>query len=148
MIEITHTTPKKEEKGKIRSSKHAPSVRKSGHSFSSELEMKLGESVEGNLEEMLGDLTEREKRFLQQQTYEELLRYKTLIKKILKTIQEMAFETKSFKRRRRDRADFTVIQKIDEKLLEITRSITDSNKAFNLLKSIEEIRGLIFDLIY
>jgi uncharacterized protein YaaR (DUF327 family) len=149
MIEITQATKRKEEKNKIKGKKGgSSSISHSEKSFQSELEIKIAENLTGTIEEMLNDLRDHEQKFLDSQTLQEMIHYKTVVKKILSIIVSESLQIKSFKRSSKDRADFTIIQKIDEKLLEISNAITRSNKAFNLLKTVEEIRGLICDLVY
>ena len=65
---------------------------------------------------------------------------------ILKMIMDESFSTVTLKRMRRDRADYTIVQKINTRLDEITSAITKNNRAFDLMKTIEEIRGLLLDL--
>jgi uncharacterized protein YaaR (DUF327 family) len=98
---------------------------------------------------LMEDLKEQEKNFLERQTTYELNKYKSIVQKILKTILTDGFKSKKLKRSRRDRADFIIVQDINKRLLEISKHITDNtNKAFNLLKKIDEIRGLILDLLH
>jgi uncharacterized protein YaaR (DUF327 family) len=78
-----------------------------------------------------------------------LNRYRSIVEKILKKILNEGFETQKLKRLRKDKADFIIVKKINDKLFELAREITSrNNKAFNLLRTIEEIRGLVFDLLY
>ena len=148
MIEIKHTIQKKNDKQKIKFSKKSNSVKKTKKSFSTEFENAIVNGFEGTFEELVDDLKEQEKKFIDNQNNIELLKYKSLVKEILTIIVNEGFKTKNIKRIKKDRADFTIISEIDHKLLEISNSISKSNKAFNLLKTIEEIRGLIFDLVF
>lgn len=148
MIEVTKSTQKKYEKNKIKSKKKSSFVNRNNNTFQTELEKNIYDKIDGSIDELLDDLKDQERRFLHNQTYSESIKYKSLIKKILQTVLENGIKTQTLKRNRKDRADFTILKMIDDKLLDISRAITTSNKAFDLLKSIEEIRGLIFDLIY
>lgn len=149
MIEITPTTPNKEEKKKVKSKKRAHSIKPEEKSFSISLQKRIYFEFKGSLEELMDDLREQEKKFLGKQTLYELNRYKSIVQKILKTILSDGFKTEKLKRVRRDRADFIIVQDINKRLLEISKNITDkTNKAFNLLKEIDEIRGLILDLLH
>ena len=98
------------------------------------------------------DLQDQEKKFLDSQSLYELEKYKALIKKILKMILENGFESRKLdltsREKRMGRAEKTVIDKIDENLIKLAQMITQKSDAFSLLKTIEEIRGLIFDLVY
>ena len=98
------------------------------------------------------DLQDQEKKFLDAQSLYELEKYKALVKKILKMILENSFVSRkldlSSREKRMGRAEKTVVDKIDENLIKLSQMITQSSDAFSLLKTIEEIRGLIFDLVY
>jgi len=72
-------------------------------------------------------------------------RYKALIQKIVKILVSEEYTVNVLQRKRRDRADFIVIQKIENKLEAITNAYI-KNEAFNFLKTFDEIRGLILDL--
>lgn len=148
MIEITGARTRKDEKEKISKKSKLAHVKHSGKTFSSELHKTLAMEFEGSIGELMEDLKDQEKRFLDKQTELEMNRYKALIQKILKTIVDEGFTSKTFTRKKRNRADFTTYEIINAKLVDLTNAITKQNKAFNLLKSIEEIRGLILDMLY
>lgn len=146
MIEKTSSDLKKEEKLKIKSRRSSPSASQSKESFRISLDDAIKFHFDGTFDELLDDLKDQEKRFLESQTIYELNRYKAVVKKILSMVLDDAMETKTLKRYRKDRSDFTIVDKINEKLMEISEAVIRNNKAFNLLKTIEEIRGLILDL--
>jgi uncharacterized protein YaaR (DUF327 family) len=148
MIEKTLSDLSREEKLKIKGKKRAHAGRATSGSFTQALDTSLSFDFQGSIDELMEDLRDQEKKFLDNQTNYELQRYKALVQKILKSILEEGFKTTTLKRPRRNKADFTVIEKINARLLELTGAITRGNKAFNLLKSIEEIRGLLLDLAY
>lgn len=151
MIEIQKANLRRQAKSGIKSRKKS-GVGSVSSSFASELGKTVHAEFHGNIEELLGDLQEQEKRFLDQQSHYELERYKALVKKILKMILEKSFETRSLELTTRDkrlgRAEKSVIEKIDENLIKLSQMVTRSSDAFNFLKTIEEIRGLVFDLVY
>ena len=148
MIIINSANLKKEENSRVKSKV------KSGHinpkeSFSHVLNEKISFEFSDAIEELLNDLDKEEKHFLENQSLFHLNRYKAIVEKILKIILDKGFETQKLKRLRRDRADFVIVKKINTRLFEISKKITGpDNKAFNLLMAIEEIRGLVFDLLY
>ncbi len=146
MIEKTSSDLKKEEKLKIKSRRSSPSASQGKESFRTSLDDAIKFHFDGTFDELLDDLKDQEKRFLESQTIYELNRYKAVVKKILSMILDDGMETKTLKRYRKDRSDFTIVDKINEKLMEISEAVIRNNKAFNLLKTIEEIRGLILDL--
>lgn len=151
MIEIQKTNMRRQAKGGTKSNKKT-GVGSVSSSFASELVKTVQTGYYGSIEELLDDLKEQEKRFLDQQSHYELERYKSFVKKILKMILEKGFENRSLEQTSRDkrlgRAEKSVIDKIDENLIKLSQMVTRSSDAFNLLKTIEEIRGLVFDLIY
>ncbi len=147
MIELPRTGSKREENNKLKVKKKPGSVTSKEKTFSSQLENSISYDFRGSLDDLLGDLDKQEKRFLDQQSLRELSRYKALIRKILKALLEEGVETKVMKKTRRNFAELTV-REIDKKLLELSTAITRNNKAFNLLKTIEEIRGLVLDLVH
>ena len=151
MIEISKTNLRQQARAGGRSRKKS-GVDSVSSTFSSELNMTIETDYYGTIEELLGDLKDQEKRFLDQQSHYELERYKSMVKKILKMILEKGFENRSLDLTARDkrlgRAEKSIIEKIDENLIKLSQMVTRSSDAFNFLKTIEEIRGLIFDLVY
>jgi len=148
MIEITGTRGRKDEKEKISKKGKLSSVKHGGKTFSSELHKTMALDIEGTIDELMEDLKDQEKRFLDKQTEHELLRYKALVQKIIKQIIAEGLQEKTLKRKKKNWGDYVIIEKINTKLLDLTNAITRQNKAFNLLKTVEEIRGLILDLVY
>ncbi len=151
MIEISKTSLRQQARagGKSRKKSGVDSL---SPSFASELGMIVRAEFDGTIEELLDDLKDQEKRFLDLQSHSELQKYKALIKKILKMILEEGFENRSLEQTPRDKrlgkAEKTIINKIDENLIKLSEMVTRSSDAFNFLKTIEEIRGLIFDLVH
>jgi uncharacterized protein YaaR (DUF327 family) len=148
MIEITGARTRKDEKEKITKKGKLPSVKRGSKTFSSELQKTMALELEGSIEELLENLKDQEKRFLETQSEYEMNRYKALIQKIIKSILDEGLREKTLKRKKKNWGDFVIIEKINTKILDLTSAITKQNKAFNLLKTIEEIRGLILDLVY
>jgi uncharacterized protein YaaR (DUF327 family) len=148
MIEITGARTRKDEKEKITKKGKLPSVKRGSKTFSSELQKTMALELEGTIEELLENLKDQEKRFLETQSEYEMNRYKALIQKIIKSILDEGLREKTLKRKKKNWGDFVIIEKINTKILELTNAVIKQNKAFNLLKTIEEIRGLILDLVY
>lgn len=147
MIEITGTRARKDEHEKISKKGKLGSVRKGNRSFSSELHRTLAAEFEGSIEELMDSLRDQEKRFLDSQSEYEMNRYKALLQKIMKSLLDDGLREKVIKRKKKNWGDFVIIEKINTRLQEITDAITRQNKAFNLLKTMDEIRGLVMDLI-
>lgn len=147
MIEKTSTDLKKGDKLRIKSKKRSAfSSAGAPRTFDASLQSALHFEFHDTIEGLMSDLGEQEKRFLDQQSPYELNRYKALVKEILKTILDGSLRVAPLKRRRRDRADFAIVEEIDSKLLALSEAVTRNNKAFDLLKTVEEIRGLLLDL--
>ena len=149
MINITSTSPKKDDNTRIKSKKKARSVNRESAAFQTTLKETISFNIYGSIEELLDDLSMQEKRFLDTQSRYDLEKYKAMVQKILKAILDDGFRTNVLKRLRSDKADFLVIKEINRKLFDISSTITrKTNRAFNLLKKIEEIKGLLLDLVY
>lgn len=147
MIEIYSTGTKKEEKTKVKARKKSAGTARTNQSFSVTLQSNIQFRVEGTIEELMNDLEDQEKSFLEKQTLIELAKYKAIVQHILKTVLNEGFKTAVLKRSRSDRSDYVIVKKINEKIEEIQGKITRA-AAFNLLKEVEEIRGLILDLLH
>ena len=121
--------------------------KKNSVSFDAELADAVQSSYERDLDTMMGDLKDQERRFLDRRDLAELNNYKKQIQKILSLISSDAFEHHTLKRRSRNRADFLIVKKVNEKLLELTKKISSGNRAFDLFRELDEIRGLVLDLV-
>lgn len=152
MIEIPRADLKQQSSTGIRSRKKSGVTGTAGTKFAAEVEGIISSEYAGGIDELMTDLKDQEKRFLDSQSLYELERYKLLVKKILKMILEQGFESQKLeptsREKRLGRAEKTIIRQIDENLVSLSRMITVKSDAFGLMKKIEEIRGLIFDLIY
>jgi len=146
-MEISPTNKRKEDKTTVKGKKRAQEIKEKSI-FSSELQHTIIQEFQGSVEELLEDLKDQEKRFLDIQNLFELNKYKTMVQRVLKQILQEGFKTQTLSRTRKDRANFTVISEINAKLEEISTAIIRSSKGFDLMKAIDEIRGLIFDLVY
>ena len=148
MIKINQTYAG--EKRKLKSKHPGKSETGSEINFNSILETKIEIDNQFTIEELLDSIDKQAKRFIDNQSLIELNKYKEAIKEILTFISKNGMKSEVLRRRRSSRkADFLIIKEIDNKLLELSKHITGpGNKAFNILKQMEEIRGLVFDLIY
>jgi len=152
MIEIPRADSRQQAREGVKARTRASSGGSKISKFTTELENRISLEFSGSIEELMTDLQDQEKKFLDSQSLYELEKYKALIKKILKMILENSFESRRLdltsREKRMGRAEKTVINKIDENLIKLAQMITQKSDAFDLLKTIEEIRGLIFDLVY
>ncbi len=145
-MEIKPVSTKKNEQKSIRNKKTGETTH-ADKNFQAELESTISTEFQGTIENMMNDLAEQEKRFIEEQSMYQMNKYKSMVKSILKMLLDSDTSVETLQRRRRDRADFVIIDKINDRLDLIATTISQkSNKAFNLLKTIEEIRGLLLDL--
>ena len=151
MIKITSNTIKNEERGQVKKRNSLSSTSDSGKSFKTQFESILGiRNEDSSVEGMMDSLREREQRFLDNQTIEEMNLYKTTVQRILKRILEESTQVKTIERRRTRNGKTPVVdivEIVNQKLLDLSASIT-SKKPFALMKTMDEIRGLILDLLH
>jgi uncharacterized protein YaaR (DUF327 family) len=152
MIEIPRADSRQQAREGVKAKKRTVHGSLKVSRFTTELENRISLEFNGSIEELMNDLRDQEKKFLDLQSVYELEKYKALVKRILKMILDNGFETRkldlSNREKRMGRAEKIIIKKIDENLIKLSQMITRSSDAFDLLKTIEEIRGLIFDLVY
>jgi len=145
-MEIKPLSTKKNEQKSIRNKKTGETTQ-AEKNFQAELESTISTEYHGTIENMMNDLAEQEKRFIEEQSMYQMNKYKSMVRAILKMLLDSDTSVETLQRRRRDRADFVIIDKINDRLDRIASTISQkNNKAFNLLKTIEEIRGLLIDL--
>ena len=117
--------------------------------FESALHDVVAAETDRSVDALMNDLRDQERKFLDIQNLIELAKYKQLLQKILKLIMSDSFQCATVPRRRRDRADFLIVKTINEKVEQLAKTLASSeNKAFALMGTIEEIRGLILDLTH
>ena len=146
MIESVHVGAHREDRPRVKSGKRQFDISGAPKSFETELATAVGAEIQGDLDQLMSDLTEQEKRFLDLQSEYELIKYKTLIGRILKVAIEENMQTRTV-RTRSDRIPYVLVESVNSKLSEITNAIMHNNKAFDLLKAIDEIHGLIVNLV-
>lgn len=148
MININPASSKKDEKIKTKQKRKTRPINNKNNQFDNTLGESINFEFQGTINELLNDLEKQEKQFLNMQTLYELQRYKSLVQEILKLVLDEAFTTQKLKKMKKNKADFIIVKEIDNHLIDISFNITSgSNKAFSLLKKIEEIRGLLLDLV-
>jgi uncharacterized protein len=146
MIEIV--SGKSERDNRLGGKKSRSAARQSDDvTFDTVLSSAVEKETERGIDALMNDLSEQERRFIDAQSLFELNKYKILLQKLLKTLIDDSYETHSIPRKRRDRADYQIITVINDKVDQLARTVASSdNKAFMLMKTLEEIRGLICDL--
>lgn len=101
-----------------------------------------------DLNELFSRLPEAEKNLIDSQTEENLNIYKQLIRAIAReTLQHNMKVEKHFKKNRSNQTvELSVVRIADERLHQMTLLIrSKNNTAFSILKTMQEIRGLLLD---
>ncbi|MDR3237353.1 MAG: YaaR family protein [Spirochaetia bacterium] len=149
MIKIYPSSGKPNDDSKKVKGKTSLSLSQIGSDFKAMLESAIAppQASEG-INDLLDELHDQEKRFADSMSFYEMNRYRSLVQKILKKINHESLNLKEYKIRHggKDKID-TIIETVDQKLLELSSAITKGSPAFALMKTMEEIRGLIIDLL-
>lgn len=149
-MEISRTDRQRDQRERIKKKSGSSASRSATRTdFQSELTRVMETPYTGTIDNLLEELAEREKQFMDNQSLYELARYKKTVQDLLKLIVEKALDNRTLKRSRFNRnAEQSVIDVIDEKLMAMTEAVTRHSKAFDLMKTMEEIRGLILDMVF
>ena len=146
MIKI-YPTGKGDDRSKVQRKPSSVSV-SSGTAFKTQLESVLNHEFEGSIDALMDELREQERRFVDLPNLYEMNRYRSLVQKILKEIGNESFNIKEINARSRHTEKiYTIVETVNDKLLELSSAITKGSPAFALMKTMEEIRGLILDLL-
>lgn len=147
MIEINRTSNKPDNRNPVQRKKEkAADVR--SLDFKVRLESAISFDFQGSIDELLNDLKDEEKRFLDNPSLSQMMRYKALVRRILKLALEQGASTAETRSSswKGDKI-YTVVNIIDQKLLELQKTLTSGSPAFSLMKTIEEVRGLLLDIL-
>jgi uncharacterized protein YaaR (DUF327 family) len=144
MIEIP-VTGKSGDRSTVKKRRGLSAVLRSGADFKTQLESAIGVSSEGDIDDLMDALREREKRFMEAQSLYEMNLYKNAVRQILKKILNESVHVKVVKRRL---AEVEVVEIINQKLLDLSSSVTAGRPAYELMKTMEDIKGLLFDLFH
>jgi len=146
MIKI-YPTGKGDDRPKVQRKSSNVSVG-TGTPFKTQLESVLSHEYEGSIDVLMDELREQERRFIDMPNLYEMSRYRSLVQKILKEISNESFHIKELNAKsRHSEKIYTVVETVNDKLLELSEAITKGSPAFALMKTMEEIRGLILDLL-
>jgi uncharacterized protein len=101
------------------------------------------------LERMMQDIHSQGDRLARSRTFQDLAKYKNLVKRFVKEAVDSGMNLKqshSWNAQGQGRS-LTVVEKIDEKLVELTEEvIKKENQSIGLLGKIGEIKGLLVNL--
>ncbi len=153
MIEIYPTAGKPEDRSRIRKKKTGTALFSgapvsAGSDFRTQLEETIAADMEGSVDELLENLQKQEQKFLADPSFKEMTVYKALVRKILKTAIDQSISMKEIRTSAwKNSRIYNVAEIIDEKFLQIHKTITEGSPAFALMKTMAEIRGLLLDII-
>ena len=85
-MKIISTTPKREENKKVKHKNKSKSVKEKKSTFDIAIQGNISYNYSGTIEELLKELKEEEKQFLEKQSLDALYKYKSLVQKILKKV--------------------------------------------------------------
>ncbi|TGK03161.1 DUF327 family protein [Leptospira langatensis] len=103
-----------------------------------------------DLNSLLRDLPDAERNFLKSPSYANLEIYKRIVQGILKEVMERNTSLETLRTRVRGGSEkvYQVIQVVDEKIHTLADFIIHpENSTFDLMKRMEDIRGLLVDLM-
>ncbi len=110
-----------------------------------------GEQPAAGWDQLLSQVDEAAKKMLTQPSMETLRSYRAAVRDFLKEAIPGSYRMKGESRwdRRGNRRLFCVVQKINQKLEELTAAVLQKNaKPMELMAKVDEIRGLLVDLYY
>ncbi|AIE58557.1 YaaR family protein [Bacillus methanolicus] len=101
------------------------------------------------LQQLIKDIDDAGERLLRSQTFKDLAKFKTLVKRFVKETVEFGMQLKqshSWNQFGQGRS-LKIVETIDQKLVELTEDILEKEeKSMNLLEKIGEIKGLLINL--
>jgi hypothetical protein len=114
--------------------------------FSESLNLANKPKTKEELELQMKEIKETGEKLVVTKSYEDVLKYKKLIKNYLKSVVDYIYDinkNSSFW----DRSYFTTVKSINEKLEDITRElIYEEQENINIASKIDEINGLLVDI--
>ena len=126
-------------------------VQGEGNSFLNILEEVLPSSIEGNqnLHELWSMLPEREKNLIENPSNKNLEDYREVVRQIASQTLNKNVRLKKIyrKNRRNEKVELHVIEYLDSRIQKMAVMMhSRENSAFNILKTLDEIRGILLDL--
>jgi uncharacterized protein YaaR (DUF327 family) len=101
------------------------------------------------LNELIGQLPDVEKDLIEKRSDSALLKYKELIRSIVNMTLKLNTEVKTIVRNKKngDKVYQSYVNIIDQRLYDLTTKLTSpASTAFQILKQMEEIRGILLDM--
>ncbi|MED4069682.1 YaaR family protein [Priestia endophytica] len=101
------------------------------------------------LQQLMAGIEDQGQRLARSQTLREMAKYKMLIRRFIKEAVEFGLDLKDSRSFSYDgqTQKLTTVEEIDEKLIELTKDITNQQaNSISLLKKLGEIKGLLINL--
>jgi len=118
--------------------------------FLKELDNAAEEQVKRSLDELINDLTEQAKVLEKHRTFEELDKYKKMVKEFMKQAVSKIYSVKvsdSSKLMIKRKKVYVLVEKVDTELERLTKQVLDKNSpSIDLLATLERIKGILVDM--
>lgn len=124
---------------------------KKGVSFIEELRKTTDIKTKEILDDVLGEIDEAAKAFLKQPVPANLLRYKGLVQRFMKTVISRLYRTRETLSSRAvdPQKIYTLLEEVDKNLKLLTEEVLSGQAdSLSLMARIDEIRGLLVDLYH
>ncbi len=102
-----------------------------------------------DLKQLWSELPEAERALIEKQSDQNLARYRELVRAIARETLKQNVRLKKIRKRNRhgDEIELSVVEFIDDRLQRMANLIhAPGNSAFQILKAVEEIRGILIDV--
>lgn len=120
-----------------------------GVSFIEELRQTADLKTKETLDEILGDIDQAAKRFLEYPVYENLLKYKERVQRFMKVVISRLYKTRETLSSRAvdPQKVYTLLEEVDKNLkLLLEEVLSGQADSISLMAKVDEIRGLLVDL--
>lgn len=118
--------------------------------FLKELDNAAEEQVKRSLDELISDLSEQAKVLEKHRTFEELDKYKKMVKAFMKQAISKIYAVKvsdSSKLMAKRKKVYVLVEKVDSELERLTKQVLDKNaQTLDLLATLEKIKGILVDM--
>ncbi len=138
---------KRSDKG---AAKHVSRDSVNAFSFAQQLDSAAEEQVKRSLDELIADLAEQAKVLERHRTFEELEKYKKMVKNFMEQAVKKIYSVKvsdSSKLMEKRKKVFVLVERVDEALEKLTKQVLEKNApSLELLAALERIQGMLVDM--
>lgn len=117
--------------------------------FGTIVQQQTGQLKQAELQKLISDLTTQGQKVARFRSFKDLAKYKRMVKKFLKEAVDHGISLKQSHRflLDGDNRKLMTIEKVDEKLLELTETVMDQEQpSIEILDLIGEIKGMLINL--